>query len=49
VAGKALTRVEGHHRSLGGSALRAAMPGANDGLVSNLSLVTGVAVLLAGA
>jgi vacuolar iron transporter family protein len=25
------------------------VPGANDGLVANLSLVTGVAVLLAGA
>jgi VIT1/CCC1 family predicted Fe2+/Mn2+ transporter len=38
-----MARVEGRHRSLGGNALRAAVPGANDGLVSNLSLVTGVA------
>jgi VIT1/CCC1 family predicted Fe2+/Mn2+ transporter/rubrerythrin len=43
LAGKALARVEGRHRSLGGNALRAAVLGANDGLVSNLSLVTGVA------
>jgi vacuolar iron transporter family protein len=31
------------HRSVGGNALRAAVLGANDGLVSNLSLVMGVA------
>ncbi|HEY5579110.1 MAG TPA: VIT1/CCC1 transporter family protein [Acidimicrobiia bacterium] len=36
-------RLEGRHRALGGNALRAAVLGANDGLVSNLSLVMGVA------
>lgn len=40
--GSALARLEGRHRS-GGNALRAAVLGANDGLVSNLSLVAGVA------
>ena len=35
-------RLEGRHRG-GGNALRAAVLGANDGLVSNLSLVMGVA------
>ena len=42
VPGPMLGRIEGRHRS-GGNALRAAVLGANDGLVSNLSLVTGVA------
>jgi VIT1/CCC1 family predicted Fe2+/Mn2+ transporter len=42
MAGDVLGRVEGRHRS-GGNALRAAVLGANDGLVSNLSLVAGVA------
>jgi vacuolar iron transporter family protein len=32
-----------HHASIGGNALRASVLGANDGLVSNLSLVMGVA------
>lgn len=32
-----------HHAGIGGNALRAAVLGANDGLVSNLSLVMGVA------
>jgi VIT1/CCC1 family predicted Fe2+/Mn2+ transporter len=41
-AGETLARVEGRHRS-GGNALRAAVLGANDGLVSNFSLVMGVA------
>ncbi len=40
--GPVLARIEGRHRS-GGNALRAAVLGANDGLVSNLSLITGVA------
>jgi VIT1/CCC1 family predicted Fe2+/Mn2+ transporter len=40
--GSALARLEGRHRT-GGNALRAAVLGANDGLVSNLSLVMGVA------
>ncbi|MBV8492465.1 MAG: VIT1/CCC1 transporter family protein, partial [Alphaproteobacteria bacterium] len=42
LAGGSLARLEGRHR-LGGNALRAAVLGANDGLVSNLSLVMGVA------
>lgn len=41
--GGALAMLEGRHRSTGGNALRAAVLGANDGLVSNLSLVMGVA------
>ncbi|MCI0406364.1 MAG: VIT1/CCC1 transporter family protein [candidate division Zixibacteria bacterium] len=41
--GSALARLEGRHRATGGNALRAAVLGANDGLVSNLSLVMGVA------
>ncbi|MBX3011772.1 MAG: VIT1/CCC1 transporter family protein [Caldilineaceae bacterium] len=43
MAGAALAQIEGRHRSAGGNALRAAVLGANDGLVSNLSLVMGVA------
>jgi VIT1/CCC1 family predicted Fe2+/Mn2+ transporter len=43
VTGGTLARLEGRHRGLGGNALRAAVLGANDGLVSNLSLVMGVA------
>lgn len=35
--------LEGRHRGTSGNALRAAVLGANDGLVSNLSLVMGVA------
>ena len=38
-----LSKIEGKHRSIGGNALRAAVLGANDGLVSNLCLVMGVA------
>ena len=41
--GSALAALEGRHRAAGGNALRAAVLGANDGLVSNLSLVMGVA------
>jgi rubrerythrin len=41
--GGAVAMVEGRHRSAGGNALRAAVLGANDGLVSILSLVMGVA------
>ena len=41
--GSSLALLEGRHRSTGGNALRAAVLGANDGLVSNLSLVMGVA------
>jgi vacuolar iron transporter family protein len=42
IPGAMLGRIEGRHHS-GGNELRAAVLGANDGLVSNLSLVTGVA------
>jgi VIT1/CCC1 family predicted Fe2+/Mn2+ transporter len=41
--GTALAQLEGRHRTAGGNALRAAVLGANDGLVSNFSLVMGVA------
>jgi VIT1/CCC1 family predicted Fe2+/Mn2+ transporter len=41
--GGMLARLEGRHRAVGGNALRAAVLGANDGLVSVLSLVMGVA------
>jgi VIT1/CCC1 family predicted Fe2+/Mn2+ transporter len=43
LSGPALAQLEGRHRGGGGNALRAAVLGANDGLVSNLSLVMGVA------
>src|SRR6516164_4267925 len=43
LSGAVLARLEGRHRGIGGNALRAAVLGANDGLVSNLSLVAGVA------
>jgi vacuolar iron transporter family protein len=41
--GGALAQLEGRHRSAGGNALRAAVLGASDGLLSNMSLVMGVA------
>lgn len=40
--GPAFARLEGRHHSIGGNALRAAVLGANDGLVSNFSLIMGV-------
>ena len=43
VGGAALGRFEGRHRAASGNALRAAVLGANDGLLSNFSLVMGVA------
>ena len=43
LSGGSVARLEGRHRSGGGNALRAAVLGANDGLVSNASLVMGVA------
>ncbi len=43
VAGDVLAKMEGRHRSAGGNALRAAVLGASDGLVSNFNLVMGVA------
>ncbi len=42
LSGSTLAQLEGRHRR-GGNALRAAVLGANDGLVSNLSLVMGTA------
>lgn len=56
LAGPDMARFEKRHRSVGGNALRAAVLGGNDGLVSNFSLVMGIAgatqgneeVLLAG-
>ncbi len=41
--GGSVAQLEGRHRASGGNALRAAVLGANDGLVSILSLVMGVA------
>jgi len=43
VSGGVVAQMEGRHRAGGGNALRAAVLGANDGLVSILSLVMGVA------
>ena len=43
VSGGALAQLEGRHRAIGGNALRAAVLGANDGLLSNFSLIMGVA------
>jgi VIT1/CCC1 family predicted Fe2+/Mn2+ transporter len=43
VSGAELARLEGRHRAIGGNALRAAVLGANDGLLSNFSLIMGVA------
>jgi len=43
ISGPDLVRFEKRHRSVGGNALRAAVLGGNDGLVSNFSLVMGIA------
>jgi vacuolar iron transporter family protein len=43
LSGSSVAQAEGRHPAGGGNALRAAVLGANDGLVSNLSLVMGVA------
>ena len=56
VTGAQLSKFESRHRSVGGNAIRAAVLGGNDGLVSNFSLIMGIAgatsgqegVLLAG-
>ncbi|MBX7227539.1 MAG: VIT1/CCC1 transporter family protein [Chitinophagales bacterium] len=56
VSGSVFSKFEKRHRSVGGNALRAAVLGGNDGLVSNFSLIMGIAgasanqtgVLLAG-
>ncbi len=47
-SGTTLARFESRHRGIGGNVLRAAVLGANDGLVSNFSLVMGVAGASAG-
>ena len=49
LGGGQVAKLEGRHRASGGNALRAAVLGANDGLVSNFSLVMGVAGAGAGA
>jgi len=43
ISGGSVAQLEGRHRAGGGNALRAAVLGANDGLLSVLSLVMGVA------
>jgi len=48
VSGNYLARFEKRHRSIGGNALRAAVLGGNDGLVSNFSLVMGIAGAASG-
>ena len=48
MSGANLARFETRHRSVGGNALRAAVLGGNDGLVSNFSLVMGIAGATAG-
>lgn len=48
IAGHQMARFEKRHRSVGGNAIRAAVLGGNDGLVSNFSLVMGVAGATAG-
>jgi VIT1/CCC1 family predicted Fe2+/Mn2+ transporter len=40
--GSTLARYKDRHRNIGGNALRAAVLGVNDGLLSNLSLIMGV-------
>jgi len=48
VTGVQLSKFESRHRSVGGNAIRAAVLGGNDGLVSNFSLVMGIAGATAG-
>lgn len=48
VTGNQLSRFEKKHRSVGGNAIRAAVLGGNDGLVSNFSLIMGIAGATAG-
>jgi len=48
VTGSNVAKFESKHRSVGGNALRAAVLGGNDGLVSNFSLVMGIAGATAG-
>jgi len=48
ISGSQIVKFETRHRSVGGNAIRAAVLGGNDGLVSNFSLVMGVAGAAAG-
>jgi vacuolar iron transporter family protein len=48
ITGAQLSKFEKQHRSVGGNAIRAAVLGGNDGLVSNFSLVMGIAGATAG-
>lgn len=48
VTGAQLSKFEKKHRSVGGNAIRAAVLGGNDGLVSNFSLIMGIAGATAG-
>lgn len=48
ISGKQHAKFETNHRSMGGNAIRAAVLGGNDGLVSNFSLVMGIAGATAG-
>jgi VIT1/CCC1 family predicted Fe2+/Mn2+ transporter len=48
ITASTLARFEKRHRSVGGNALRAAVLGGNDGLVSNFSLVMGIAGATSG-
>lgn len=48
ITGSQITKFERQHRTVGGNAIRAAVLGGNDGLVSNFSLVMGVAGATAG-
>ena len=48
ISGAQHAKFEKRHRSVGGNAIRAAVLGGNDGLVSNFSLVMGIAGATAG-
>lgn len=48
ITGPQITKFEKRHRSVGGNAIRAAVLGGNDGLISNFSLIMGVAGAAAG-
>jgi VIT1/CCC1 family predicted Fe2+/Mn2+ transporter/rubrerythrin len=49
IEGSEIAKYEGRHKGVGGNALRAAVLGANDGLLSNMNLVMGVAGAAAGS
>lgn len=48
ITGSNFAKFESRHKSVGGNALRAAVLGGNDGLVSNFSLIMGIAGATAG-